>query len=101
MVAELEAGRRWWSDDWANIAHLFRVGVKPFREYWLMSFAPGGRSLWMRTNDRTVARISPTSGKVVARYPAAGGGGGVAFGFRSIWVANFAENRVWRIPTAG
>jgi streptogramin lyase len=60
----------------------------------------GNGSVWVRTSDSSVARIDPASGNVIARYPAeaAGGGGGIAIGFGSLWVANFGTGTIWRTP---
>ncbi len=35
---------------------------------------------------------------IVRRYSAAGGGGCMAVGYRSLWVANFIDDTDWRIP---
>jgi streptogramin lyase len=86
-------------DPKSNRARLLGARVKPFSDYTLMTVSSGRRSLWMRDSDRTIARISP-AGKLVTRYPAAGGGGGIAFGFGSLWVANFTANSVWRLRIA-
>jgi DNA-binding beta-propeller fold protein YncE len=85
-------------DPKSNTARLVDVRFTPFSEYWLMSIDSAGTSVWTRTGDRRIARIDTATGRVADTYPAAGGGGGIAYGFGSLWVANFASNSVWRIP---
>ena len=54
-------------------------------------------AIWLRTSDDTIARIDTRTRKVVATYPASGGGGDMAVAFGSLWVANFADDTLWRI----
>jgi streptogramin lyase len=77
-------------------ATLQPVRVKPLSQFGDLYVAKGAGSLWMRTSDTSVARIDPATGKVVQRYPAAGGGGGVAFGYGSLWVLNAGADSIWR-----
>jgi streptogramin lyase len=53
-------------------------------------------SVWVRTSDTRVSRIDPRSGRVVATYPATGGGGGFTLAFGSLWVTNAISDTVWR-----
>jgi streptogramin lyase len=55
-------------------------------------------SLWLHSSDGTVERFDPTSGRVTARLPADpdSGGGTLAYGFGSLWVANVQAGTVWR-----
>jgi streptogramin lyase len=55
-------------------------------------------SIWIRTSGTSIARIDPTTGTVIARYPASGGGGWFTISNGSIWVANADDNTVWRLP---
>ena len=54
--------------------------------------------VWVRTGNTSIARLNPTTGRVVARYPATGGGGGLAVAFGSLWVANAGNDTIWREP---
>jgi hypothetical protein len=47
---------------------------------------------------KIVARIDPSSGQAIQRYPATGGGGGVTVGFGSLWLTNTGPGSVWREP---
>lgn len=53
-------------------------------------------SLWLRASDGSVARIDPSTLRVIGRYPASGGGGGIAIAFGSLWVVDAGDDRVWR-----
>jgi len=77
-----------------------RLGVvlHPLSQFGDVPIAAANGSLWVRTSDTSIARIDETTGKVTARYPAAGGGGGAVVGFGSLWNANFASGTVWRTP---
>lgn len=79
-------------------ATLLSVRVMPMSTGGDVQVAAGAGSLWMRTGDHWVARVDPTSGTVVQRYPASGGGGGVAVGFGSLWVGNVGADSIWRYP---
>ena len=63
-----------------------------------ISVAAGEGSVFARTGGSTVTRIDATTARVLGHYPAAGGGGDVAVGFGSLWVANFGIDTTWRIP---
>ncbi len=54
-------------------------------------------AIWLRTSHETIARIDTQRREVVATYPAAGGGGDMAVVSGSLWVANFADDTLWRI----
>ena len=51
----------------------------------------------MRAGDRRVVGIDPRTAREIADRPAGGGGGNIALGFDSLWVANAADDSVWRI----
>jgi streptogramin lyase len=55
--------------------------------------------LWVRVNSGLVLRVSPSTGKIIGRYPADpnAGGGWVNIGDRSLWEANFLTDTVWRV----
>jgi len=62
--------------------------------------ASGAGSIWVRTSNGSIARVSAANGALMARYPAdpRGGGGGVAYGFGSLWVSNVGSGTIWREP---
>jgi streptogramin lyase len=83
-------------DPTTNTAILLPIRVKPLSQFGDLYVAAGAGSLWMRTSDTSVARIDPATASVVQRYPAAGGGGGIAFGYGSLWVSNAGADSIWR-----
>jgi YVTN family beta-propeller protein len=69
-----------------------RTGASP------QSLAVGGGSLWVANHDaRTVTRIDPASGKVVADIPVPSEPHRVAWGGGAAWVGNWHDNSVSRI----
>jgi hypothetical protein len=86
-------------DPKANTATLVRLPLRPFTQYGDVAMATGGGVLWIRTSDRRVVRFNPRTRKVAGTYPASGGGGGIAYGFQALWVANAYADSVWRIRT--
>ena len=73
------------------------LGIEGFSEWGDVCITAGRGSIWVRRSDTEVVRVDPETGDVVGRYPAAGGGGCIAVGFGSLWVANFMDSTVWRI----
>jgi virginiamycin B lyase len=62
------------------------------------SLAVGGGSLWVANHDaRTVTRIDPASGKVMADIPVPSEPHRVAYGAGAAWVGNWHDNSVSRI----
>jgi hypothetical protein len=55
-------------------------------------------SLFMRNGPNSVVRIDPATGRITARYPASGGGGGIEVAYHSLWVTNFINDTTWRVP---
>jgi virginiamycin B lyase len=60
--------------------------------------AAGNGSVWVRSQYTLLARIDPTSNTVVERYADQKGLGGIVIAFDSVWLSDFAFNRVWRLP---
>ncbi len=58
----------------------------------------GEGSVWVRTQYTLLARIDPVANRVVERYTDQKGLGGVVADFGSVWLSDFAFNRVWRVP---
>jgi streptogramin lyase len=85
-------------DPQTDTAQLLPVHIRPFSEWALPGLAVdrGGR-LFLRTSNRRVVQLDTTSGKVLGSFPATGGGGEIAAGFGSLWIANAAVDTVWRI----
>ncbi|MGN6798135.1 MAG: hypothetical protein ACTHKS_08300 [Gaiellaceae bacterium] len=85
-------------DPATHTARLLPIKVTPMSEFGDLYVVAGAGSLWMRTSNTSVARIDPATGKVVGRFAASGGGGGIAVGFGSLWVANAGADTIWRYP---
>ena len=68
------------------------------------SIATGPKLLWVRATDVELDGINPRTGKVVMRYkdlPSAEvPGGGIDWDHKALWVANWSDNVVWRIPAS-
>ena len=63
----------------------------------------GRKLLWVRTTDVTLVGLDPRTGKRVKEYgdlPSSEvPGGGVVEAAHALWVVNWTEGDVWRIPT--
>jgi streptogramin lyase len=79
-----------------NTAKLLPMKIGPFSQQGDVSLVDVGSNLYLRTSDTSVARIDARTGKIDARYRAAGGGGGVAVADGSLWVVNALPATVWR-----
>ncbi|MDX6440887.1 MAG: hypothetical protein QOE43_616 [Gaiellaceae bacterium] len=85
-------------DPQSNAAELLSLRVTPFSQWGLPSVSSGPRgTLFVRTSDRVVTQIDPSSGAALRTYPASGGGGETAVGFGSLWIANALANSISRI----
>lgn len=82
-----------------NAATRLGVKIRPLSQAGDVPVVAGARSVWVRTSNKTIARINPKTAKLIRNYPAAtaGGGGGIAVAFRSLWVANAGLGNIWRI----
>lgn len=85
-------------DPATNRAARYDIGIRDLSQWGDLCVVAARGSLFVRTKDTEVVRVDPATGGVVDRYPAGGGGGCIAVGFGSLWVANFATHSVWRIP---
>ena len=54
--------------------------------------------VWARTARTMLAKIDPASDSVVESYANTGGGGDLVVAFGSLWMSDYAFNRVWRLP---
>lgn len=86
-------------DPATNRARLLPIRARPFSEYGHISLAADDERVWMRAGDRRVVGVDARTARKVADRPAGGGGGNIAAGFGSLWVANAAEDSVWRIAS--
>jgi YVTN family beta-propeller protein len=64
------------------------------------SVAVGAGSVWVAFGDSSVSRIDPASRRVVATIIAGNTPSAIAYGSRSVWVANERDSRVSRINPA-
>jgi YVTN family beta-propeller protein len=64
------------------------------------SIVIGDRSVWVAFGDASVSRIDPASRDVVATTYAGNGPTAIAYGLRSVWVANASDSSVTRINPA-
>jgi streptogramin lyase len=87
-------------DPTANIARLLPIPLTPMSQGGDITITVAAGSVWVRTSDTTVVQIDPKTEQVVKTYPAlaAGGGGGIAVGFGSLWIANVGIDSVSRLP---
>lgn len=74
------------------------IRVGDLDEFGYIDLVSANGSLFMRNGPNQVIRIDPTTGKIMARYPATGGGGGIEVAYGSLWVTNFISDTTWRIP---
>jgi streptogramin lyase len=66
------------------------------REWSDVPIASDGHDVFVRNTATSVARIDARTGKIVQRYPADTGGGGVAVAYGSLWVINPGQDTLWR-----
>jgi virginiamycin B lyase len=57
----------------------------------------GMGAVWARTQFTLLAKIDPTTNEIAERVVDQKGLGGISTGFGSVWIADFAFNRVWRL----
>ena len=57
----------------------------------------GEGAVWVRTQFTLLAKIDPSSNRLVERYTDQKGLGGVVADFGSVWLSDFAFNQVWRV----
>jgi len=85
-------------DPGAGTARLVPLHIHAMTEFGDIEVAAGNGSVWVRTGDSSVARLDPSNGHVQQRYPATGGGGGIAVDSGALWVANAGSDTIWREP---
>lgn len=80
-------------------AHLRKIELKGVDH---IVFGP--KLVWVRETDVEMVGIDPHSGKVIRKYQNLPSseipGGGIAWASESLWVVNWSDNNVWRIPEA-
>jgi streptogramin lyase len=101
------AARKVWVPDGAGLyevdpatdaATLLPIRIGPFSQQGDVSIVSAGDDVYLRTSNTSVAKIDATTGAVVARYPATGGGGGIIVAYGSLWVVNANAGSLWREP---
>jgi hypothetical protein len=82
-----------------HIAALVRgISVGDLSEWGYIDLVAAHGSVFVRNGPSDVLRLDPKTGRVTARYPATGGGGGIEVAYGSLWVTNFINDTTWRIP---
>ena len=84
-------------DPETNTVERIDLGLTKQTEAWDLFIEATPGAIWLRTSDDTIARVDTRTRQVVATYPASGGGGDMEVAFGSLWVANFADDTLWRI----
>lgn len=102
------AGKLWLSDaagiymvdPAAGTARRLPIHLSALSDFGDIYVVAGAGSVWARINNTTVVRLDPTNGHLLQRYATDGngGGGGIAVGYGSLWVANFGSDSITRIP---
>jgi streptogramin lyase len=85
-------------DPKTNATKLFPIKFTAYTEFGDVAITSNGNDIYWRTSDNSVAKINGNTGKVVKRYPASGGGGGIAIANGSLWVVNSIDGTLWREP---
>ena len=97
-VANTADGNLYRIDPRDNVSEPIDIDAEPLTEFFDLFVGDGLGSVWVRTDDHAVSRIDPESEEIVETYPAGSGGGDVgAFG-DSLWIANFGDDTLWRVP---
>jgi streptogramin lyase len=96
-VGSVRDGSVYRIDPSTNSVERINLGLPKLSENWDMFIEASPGAIWLRTSDDTIARFDTRTREIVATYPASGGGGDMAVGFGSLWVANFADDTLWRI----
>lgn len=99
-VTSLGDGSVYQIDPDTNAARQVNLDARPASGFFEMYLAVTEDGVWVRVRDDTVVQVDSTSGSLIESYPAGRGGGGMAVGFGSLWVANFSDNTLWRVPLA-
>jgi virginiamycin B lyase len=61
--------------------------------------AVGGGYVWARISDALIAQIDPATDTVVARYgPQPTSSGGVDADDQAVWVSDYLDQTIWRLP---
>jgi virginiamycin B lyase len=81
----------------AEVAERIQVDDRPGQA---ADIVVGDGTVWARTQYTLLAGIDPATSSVVDRITDQKGLGGVTVGFGSVWLSDFAFNRVWRVKPA-
>jgi hypothetical protein len=86
-------------DAQTNTATRLPIPIKPNSRVGDPGVTASGSQVFVRTSDTTVTQVDGSSGRVVRRYPAGGGGGEqIAVAFGSVWIPAASAGSVWRDP---
>jgi streptogramin lyase len=88
-------------DPHTNAAKRLPVKIGALDAWGDIDVVAGAGSVWVRSSGSTVTRLDAHTGHRLGRYAATGGGGGLTIAFGSLWVANAADDSVWREPLHG
>lgn len=99
-VTSLGDGSVYQIDPDTNAARQLYLNVRPASVFTEMYVVVTDDGVWVRPRDDTVVQVDPETGSLIASYPAGRGGGGMAVGFGSMWIANFSDGTLWRVPLA-
>ncbi len=97
-VTSLGDGSVYQIDPDTDAARQVNLGARPASGFFEMYIVVTDDGVWVRPRDDTVIQVDSNSGSLIASYPAGRGGGGMAVGFGSLWVANFSDGTLWRVP---
>ncbi len=99
-VTSLGDGSIYQIDPDTNAARQLNLDARPASGFYEMYIVVTDDGVWVRVRDDTVIQVDSVTGSLIASYPAGRGGGGMAVGFGSLWVANFSDGTLWRVPLA-
>jgi streptogramin lyase len=85
-------------DPATNTATRLPIALHGFSQLGDVNAIASGNHVFVRTSDTSVAEIDASTGAVVHRYTASGGGGGFTVARGSLWIANAGNDTVWREP---
>jgi streptogramin lyase len=77
---------------------LLPLAISSFDQQGDVGIASDGDTVYLRTSNTEVVQIDGKTAKVTGRFPASGGGGGIAVAAGSLWVVNAGDGTVWREP---
>jgi outer membrane protein assembly factor BamB len=92
------AGGLYEIDPTTNKATRLSIALHGFSELGDVEAVGSGDHVFVRTSDTSIVEIDATTGQAFRRFKASGGGGGFTVARGSLWIANAADDTVWREP---